>query len=86
MEFLISFCVNWIIFILVIVSGYAARLISFSVFKSKRLQILAVTVVATIIYALIFKVSVVIVLTSYLLARGLHSSIIALIEKYIFKK
>lgn len=85
MEFLNSFCINWIIFLLVIVVGYASRLMPLVVFKSTRLQILVLTVLFTVTFMLIFKIALVVTITSFLLAWGFHSSIIKLIEKYVFK-
>jgi len=85
MEFLNSFCVNWIIVLLVFIVGYLSRLIPLVVIKTNRLQIVILTIVFTITYTIIFKVPIVVAITSYLLAFGFHSSLIKLIERYVFK-
>ena len=85
MEFLNGFCVNWIMIILMLIVGWASKFVPLTFMKTKEFQQNALIIIIAIGYTLIFKVSLIVAITSYLLAIGFDAIVIQSVEKLIRK-
>ena len=84
MEFLNGFCVNWLMIIVLLAVGFGTRFVPLTLMKTKAIQAEVAVVVFAIAFTLIFKVALIVAITSYLLTVGFDAIIIQKIER-IFK-
>lgn len=78
--------INWVVFVLVIASGYFIRATPILKKCSTTLKVLIFSLIVTVIYAISTKLNVGIFIASYFIAFGFHSAILKLIERFFIKK
>lgn len=76
--------INWVVFVLVIASGYFIRATPILKKCSTTLKVLVFSLVVTVIYAISTKVNVGVYVASYFLAFGFHSAIIKMVERLFY--
>ena len=77
--------IDWIIFLMVIASGYAIR--SFALFKNipKTRKVIFISLIVTLIYGFIQKIDPGVYVASYFLAFGFHTVLIKWLDSKILK-
>lgn len=78
--------INWVVFVLVIASGYFIRATPILKKCSTTLKVLIFSLVVTVIYAVSTKLNIGVFIASYFIAFGFHSAILKLIERLFIKK
>ena len=77
--------INWVVFILVIASGYFIRATPILKKCSTTLKVLIFSLVISISYAVFEKLNPGVFIASYFIAFGFHSAILKLIERFFTK-
>lgn len=77
--------INWVIFILVIASGYFIRATPILKNCSKTLKVLIFSLIISVSYAVFEKINPGVFIASYFIAFGFHSAILKLIERFFTK-
>ena len=77
--------INWVIFVLVIASGYFIRVTPMLKNFSKTLKVLIFSLIISLSYAIFEKINPGVFIASYFAAFGFHSAILKLIERFFTK-
>lgn len=77
--------INWVIFVLVIASGYFIRATPILKKCSTTLKILIFSLITSVSYAVFEKINPGVFIASYFIAFGFHSAILKLIERFFTK-
>lgn len=78
--------INWVIFLLVIASGYFVRVTPILKNHSTTIKVLFFSSSVTILYAILTKVDAGTFIASYFIAFGFHSAILKVIERFLNKQ
>lgn len=78
--------INWVVFVLVIASGYFIRATPILKKCSTTLKVLIFSLIVTVIYAISTKLNIGVFIASYFIAFGFHSAILKLLERVFVKK
>lgn len=76
--------INWVVFVLVIASGYFIRVTPILEKCSTTLKVLIFSLVISVSYAVFEKLNPGMFIASYFIAFGFHSAILKLLERAIF--
>ena len=77
--------INWVIFVLVIASGYFIRATPILKNCSKTLKVLIFSLIISVSYAVFEKINPGVFIASYFIAFGFHNAILKLIERFFTK-
>lgn len=76
--------INWVVFVLVIASGYFIRATPILKKWSTTTKVLVFSLMITLIYSIATKVDVGVFVASYFLAFGFHSVILKMLERMFY--
>jgi hypothetical protein len=76
--------IDWVVFLLVIASGYFIRVTPLLENLSTTKKVLIFSLIITIIYTIAAGVDIGVYVASYFLAFGFHSAIIKMIERMFY--
>jgi len=76
--------INWVVFVLVIASGYFIRATPMLKRWCTTLKVLVFSLIVTVIYAVSVKLNLGVFVASYFLAFGFHSAILKMLERIFY--